>query len=562
MGRKRKILKSDDADKHLQLPPCRVCEGPAGGFHYGVNTCEACKGFFHRSSSGKEELKCETGGTCPVTYTLPRMCKKCRYDKCIAVGMAKQAIKTGRYTVEKRTKDILEIKSLQGKKPSSGGTPNKTTSKKSDSNSKEESHTISMETTEQDVKPDKFDYPSPQSNPQDAAFNHPSTISSGQFSCCTSHNTSMDCSPGQSLSPLSQPDQMSPYMSNISNASSPCMSFSSPRPLSVVGGAGSCDNKFVVDNIDSPSTSQCPCSQVIHELYSDPDKVVEVLVQGRDNHIKYLLPNKSEEELEKMAKDHMEVCQLQQEMFGTMTRLPDQDYDSIYASTGLDADGRMQRLDNYNNLMEIYIRAIAKFAKCVPGFSHLDIHDQVTLIKYSRNEFMIFMGFNEIVQGAIFCADKKMHCKSCVDIAGNKNLEDLMDYFVQHCKSVKNLKLTIEERVLISSIVLMAPDRENWVNSEKAKLIYELLNNCLIELFRKRYTKPLQMYAKAVSVMVGVRTFNFESVKLIRSFRFDKYSNVLHNPLLREMFGGIYFDDFESPETECDDHDNHTLKSL
>jgi hypothetical protein len=28
------------------LPPCRVCGGKASGFHYGVNTCEACKVCF------------------------------------------------------------------------------------------------------------------------------------------------------------------------------------------------------------------------------------------------------------------------------------------------------------------------------------------------------------------------------------------------------------------------------------------------------------------------------------------------------------------------------------
>jgi hypothetical protein len=25
------------------LPPCKICNEPAAGFHYGVNTCEACK---------------------------------------------------------------------------------------------------------------------------------------------------------------------------------------------------------------------------------------------------------------------------------------------------------------------------------------------------------------------------------------------------------------------------------------------------------------------------------------------------------------------------------------
>ena len=28
------------------LPPCKVCLEPAAGFHYGVNTCEACKVWF------------------------------------------------------------------------------------------------------------------------------------------------------------------------------------------------------------------------------------------------------------------------------------------------------------------------------------------------------------------------------------------------------------------------------------------------------------------------------------------------------------------------------------
>ncbi len=29
------------------LPPCRVCAEKASGFHYGANTCEACKVSIH-----------------------------------------------------------------------------------------------------------------------------------------------------------------------------------------------------------------------------------------------------------------------------------------------------------------------------------------------------------------------------------------------------------------------------------------------------------------------------------------------------------------------------------
>ena len=37
--------------------------------------CLFFKGFFHRSSNGKEELECETGGTCTVLYTIPKIAK-------------------------------------------------------------------------------------------------------------------------------------------------------------------------------------------------------------------------------------------------------------------------------------------------------------------------------------------------------------------------------------------------------------------------------------------------------------------------------------------------------
>lgn len=31
------------------LPPCRICGDKASGFHYGANTCEACKVVFSLS---------------------------------------------------------------------------------------------------------------------------------------------------------------------------------------------------------------------------------------------------------------------------------------------------------------------------------------------------------------------------------------------------------------------------------------------------------------------------------------------------------------------------------
>ncbi|CAI9722851.1 vitamin D3 receptor-like isoform X2 [Octopus vulgaris] len=95
------------------LPPCRICGEKASGFHYGVNTCEACKGFFRRSLQRKEEYKCPGIENCEISPGKRNACAFCRFKKCLSMGMSKEAIKTGRYTLEKRTKDIQEVKRLQ-----------------------------------------------------------------------------------------------------------------------------------------------------------------------------------------------------------------------------------------------------------------------------------------------------------------------------------------------------------------------------------------------------------------------------------------------------------------
>ncbi|KAL4224659.1 hypothetical protein ACF0H5_015356 [Mactra antiquata] len=95
------------------LPPCRVCGDKASGYHYGVNTCEACKGFFRRSICKTSAYACNGSGNCSTIGGKRTLCSHCRFKRCLKVGMSKEAIKTGRYTHELRSKNILEVKSLE-----------------------------------------------------------------------------------------------------------------------------------------------------------------------------------------------------------------------------------------------------------------------------------------------------------------------------------------------------------------------------------------------------------------------------------------------------------------
>ncbi|XP_062580269.1 nuclear receptor subfamily 1 group D member 2-like isoform X2 [Saccostrea cucullata] len=108
----------DPGPKSTFLPPCRVCGDNASGFHYGANTCEACKGFFRRSivkvQQNKESYKCAGKGSgCNLGPGKRNPCAACRYARCLEVGMSINAIKTGRYTYEKRTKDTVEVRNMK-----------------------------------------------------------------------------------------------------------------------------------------------------------------------------------------------------------------------------------------------------------------------------------------------------------------------------------------------------------------------------------------------------------------------------------------------------------------
>ncbi|KAH8857020.1 Thyroid hormone receptor beta [Schistosoma japonicum] len=73
--------------------PCVVCGDNATGFHYRAMTCEGCKGFFRRSIQKKLVYTCKFQGRCSVSDKQNRnSCQKCRFDRCISGGMAKDLV--------------------------------------------------------------------------------------------------------------------------------------------------------------------------------------------------------------------------------------------------------------------------------------------------------------------------------------------------------------------------------------------------------------------------------------------------------------------------------------
>ncbi|KAM9823975.1 thyroid hormone receptor beta isoform 2-T3 [Neosynchiropus ocellatus] len=69
---------------------CVVCGDKATGYHYRCITCEGCKGFFRRTIQKNlhPTYSCKYDGKCVIDKVTRNQCQECRFQKCIAVGMA------------------------------------------------------------------------------------------------------------------------------------------------------------------------------------------------------------------------------------------------------------------------------------------------------------------------------------------------------------------------------------------------------------------------------------------------------------------------------------------
>uniref|UniRef100_A0A8C2JET7 RAR-related orphan receptor C n=1 Tax=Cyprinus carpio TaxID=7962 RepID=A0A8C2JET7_CYPCA len=92
-------------EAQIEVIPCKICGDKSSGVHYGVITCEGCKGFFRRSQSSSVQYSCSRQSNCPIDRASRNRCQSCRLKKCVAQGMSRDAVKFGR--MSKRQRDSL-----------------------------------------------------------------------------------------------------------------------------------------------------------------------------------------------------------------------------------------------------------------------------------------------------------------------------------------------------------------------------------------------------------------------------------------------------------------------
>ncbi|KIH64651.1 zinc finger, C4 type [Ancylostoma duodenale] len=99
----------EENQPQIEVIPCKVCGDKSSGVHYGVITCEGCKGFFRRSQSSVTNYQCPRQKNCTVDRVNRNRCQYCRLKKCMELGMSRDAVKFGRMSKKQREKVEDEV---------------------------------------------------------------------------------------------------------------------------------------------------------------------------------------------------------------------------------------------------------------------------------------------------------------------------------------------------------------------------------------------------------------------------------------------------------------------
>ncbi|KGL99127.1 Steroidogenic factor 1, partial [Charadrius vociferus] len=75
---------------------CLICGDRATGLHYGIISCEGCKGFFKRSICNKRVYRCSRDKNCVMSRKQRNRCQYCRLLKCLQMGMNRKAVRADR----------------------------------------------------------------------------------------------------------------------------------------------------------------------------------------------------------------------------------------------------------------------------------------------------------------------------------------------------------------------------------------------------------------------------------------------------------------------------------
>ncbi|GAB6022536.1 Ligand-binding domain of nuclear hormone receptor, variant 2 [Chamberlinius hualienensis] len=113
---KQEMEEDLDEDEEDEPMICMICDDRATGLHYGIITCEGCKGFFKRTVQNKRVYTCVADGHCEINKAQRNRCQYCRFQKCLSRGMVLAAVREDRMPGGRNSGAVYNLYKVKYKK--------------------------------------------------------------------------------------------------------------------------------------------------------------------------------------------------------------------------------------------------------------------------------------------------------------------------------------------------------------------------------------------------------------------------------------------------------------
>lgn len=471
---------------------CKVCGDVASGFHYGVHACEGCKGFFRRSiQQNIQYKKCLKNETCNIVRINRNRCQQCRFKKCLAVGMSRDAVRFGRIPKREKQRMLAEMQSAMN----------------------------NMANNQLNVQCLPESLPAGHPPPATPLLCHQPQLAP----CSPPHHSTSPPQPSpcfsqfsQQLTPPRSPspgDVMDNVISQVAKAHKEIFIYAHDKlttgPPPSTGGENNSlhwENNWLTNNYHSNGL----CHQ--NGNWNAGSVPHNTCHQNNINGHRFCPSGYPSGEMGPSAR---QGCPRQGEPRDILLACPMNGHPH-----GRSGRTGQEIWEDFSLSFTPAVREVVEFAKHIPGFRELSQHDQVSLLKAGTFEVLMVRFaslFNVKEQTVTFMSRTKY---SLEELWG-MGMGDLLTSMFEFSEKLGTLELSEEELGLFTAVVLVSADRSGIENAASVEQLQETLIRALRALIIKNHPQETSRFTKLLLKLPDLRTLNNMHSEKLLSFRID-----------------------------------------
>ncbi|XP_070572248.1 nuclear receptor ROR-alpha A-like [Ptychodera flava] len=526
------------------LRQCWVCGEYSSTYHYGVVACDGCKSFFSRSQSLYKTYQC-VGKECVVNKFTRNQCQYCRWVKCQAVGMSKEACKLGR-----RSKKLKAAMKEKSKKLLN-----------SDIAVHESASQLRQKPLVNQVKGQEI-----------VNVVHPFRIET-KDSSLSEKPIKVDCT--ESLDEVPFTSVKKSTARSASDEENPIKMYSccdSEQSDNTEGHAGDSNT-----NDEDSKLTETPQAQMAAEISAKvakmtaraeskpPPELCEKVLEGMtlEEVISWLEKCQYESFMAQHLRDQAKFCKakekaiLSKQQQRKSSQNTNSKYDqapSEYQAEGLHFDKEQapcqtsplempqtpfeteglspSRTWQYvSQSFTVLIEGVVTFAKRLPAFKTFDIDDRMTIIKAGcfevvlvRLSMLYHLPYNSMT---FFGTDMEMSLEQ----AQRTPMGVFVTGMFEFCSRINSLHLKDTEKALLSAVTLMSADRPGLKNKELVSSMQEVFLQALQHELMRNHADDETLLSQVLLLLPKLRELNFEHNKKLMEM---KINQDIKFPLLHE----------------------------